>query len=65
MDQGKIYVEWNRPQKYGRFVDTYMIHYGPLGKPFNESQFKKVEVNPDDIKSQVISITYSLSGYMS
>ena len=55
MDQGKLYVEWLRPEKYGSHVDTYKIFYGPSNKPFDEFQYKTVKANPEDIRSKVIS----------
>ena len=52
MDEGKLYLEWLRPEKYGSHVDTYKIFYGPSNNPA-KVQFKTVKANPEDIKSKV------------
>ena len=52
MDEGKLYVEWLRPEKYGSHVDTYKIFYGPSNDPA-KLQFKTVKANPGDAKSKV------------
>ena len=55
-DTGSIYVEWLRPQKYGRYVDTYKIFYGPVNQPFNDLQFKTVEVDKDKPDKEVSKV---------
>ena len=59
MDEGKLYLEWLRPEKYGSHVDTYKIFYGPKNNPA-KVQFKTVKANPEDTKSKVKYLNLSM-----
>ena len=52
MDTGSLQVEWLRPQKNGRYVDTYRIFYAPVNQQF-EVQFKTVQAIPNKDISKV------------
>ena len=61
MDTGSLYVEWMRPQKYGRYVDTYRIYYGPVDQQF-DVQFKTVQAIPNKDVSRVRTCKARLFG---
>ena len=62
MDTGSLYVEWLRPQKYGRYVDTYKIFYGRVSQPLNEVQVKTVQAVPDKVVSKVQDVRKCIVG---
>lgn len=52
IDTGSLYVEWIRPKRYGLYVNTYKIYYGPLNQLPKELN---VQAIPGVVKSQVRS----------
>ena len=53
MDTGSIYVEWLRPEQYGKHVDTYTVYYRRTSQPREDFQLRIVKANPEDVKSKV------------